>query len=88
MTRLSEKSINISVSPRLYSELEQISKDHDILSNTDNPKVTSTAREILRFFCTINRIKEVTELKEKKGMTLKDLFRRGIFSMLGGRGSR
>ena len=76
------KSIHISVSPRLYEQIKEIAEDHDIVSSTNNPKVTSTAREILHLFCTINRVRGVDKVKKEMGMTLKDIVRQSVYAFI------
>ena len=76
-----DKSINISVSPRLYAHIKKIALTHDIVSHTENPKVTSTAREILKLFCSLDRMPGIEKLKEE-GLTTKEIVRQGVWRLI------
>ena len=77
-----KRSLNISVSSRTYSGLKQMSDNHDILSHSDNPKVTTTARGILELFCALDKLHGVQELKDAEGMSLSEIIRRGVYRQL------
>ena len=81
MASHTDKSINISVSPRLYAHIKKIALAHDIVSHTENPKVTSTAREILKLFCALDTLPGIEKLKEK-GLTTKEIIRQGVYRLL------
>ena len=84
MSIRTDKSINISVSPRLYAHIKKIAKAHDIVSHTENPKVTSTAREILKLFCALDTLPGIEKLKEK-GLTTKEIIRQGVYRLMDGK---
>ena len=69
--------INISVPPRTYEKLKVMADDHDIVSQTENPKITTTARDFLIFLCTLNDLPGIEKPKEK-GLTLKEIIRQGV----------
>ena len=77
----SQKSINISVSPRLCEHLQKLADEHDIVSHTDTPKVTSAARSILQLFCTLDKLHGVQELKAAQNMTLSEIIRQGVYKL-------
>ena len=75
----SQKSINIAVSSRLYEHIEKLADNHDLISHTDEPNITATARAILHLFCTLDKMHGVRDLKDAKGMTLSDVIRHGVY---------
>ena len=72
-----KKSINIS--PHLYERLQKIADEHDIVSHTETPKVT-TARAILQLFCTLDKLHGVQKLKENENLKLNEIIRQGVIN--------
>ena len=77
-TSADAKKIHLTVSKRLYDHLQKIADEHDIISYSESPKVTATAREILQLFCTLDKLPDVQKLKDA-GLTLKEIIREGVY---------
>ncbi len=75
---------NLDFSERLYEHLKKIADEHDIISYSENPKITATAREILQLFCTLDKLHGVQELKKTKDLTLKEIIRQGVYKLTEG----
>ena len=77
-TSADSKKIHLTVSKRLHEHLQKIADEHDIISYSEAPKVTATAREILQLFCTLDKLPDVQKLKDG-GLTLKEIIREGVY---------
>ena len=73
------KKIHLTVSKRLYDHIQKIADEHDIISYTEEPKVTATARAILQLFCTLDKLHSVQKLKKDEGLPLREIIREGVY---------
>ena len=78
-TSADAKKIHLTVSKCLYEHLQKIADEHDIISYSEGPKVTATARAMLQLFCPLDKLHGVKKLKEAEDLPLREIIREGVY---------